>query len=410
LSSERSRLQEIADSAALAAAAELGVSSSDDAIIREVAEAFVFAQDQDVEVDVVLGDDEQDVEVKLSKYWEPLLIHHMNQKALPIKINATASKAGTDNICILALHEKVSDGFEISGEGSIIAEECSVHSNSTSKSSIVLSNKAELTAKSICSGGGVSGSATPKPPLDCPPISDPLVNRSYPNSIHCDHRRMVISGDGNHEHNDDDDDDDDDDDIIKAKKVLQPGNYCGGLTVTNGAEVELESGLYRFLNGPFVVDGHSTITGNYVTLQFTGKKSYVHFKNSSTISFKAMKSGPTAGMLIMADYTVKKNKVFKIQSLDAKEFTGLVYVPNNRVEIGTVASDSEPCAAGGLHGPTCKHCLSSFGQLSDWTAIVAKQIKAFDGVKVVMNADYENSDVPLPQGNGLMGTIVRLSE
>ncbi len=122
-----------------------------------------------------------------------------------------------------------------------------------------------------------------------------------------------------------------------------------------------------------------------------------------------MKSGTTAGMLIIAEKTIDPDAIIKIQSADAKEFTGLVYAPHNHVEIGADTDNGDMCAQGGIHGPKCKHpfpfCVSKFGQFSDWTAIVSKNIKINDGVELVMNADYAGSDIPVPRGIGSGGSI-----
>ena len=121
-----------------------------------------------------------------------------------------------------------------------------------------------------------------------------------------------------------------------------------------------------------------------------------------------------SGILIMSDENTDPDSIFKIQSEDAKEFTGLVYLPNNKVEIGADTSNGDICAKGSLHtgNPNCKHprpyCDTSFGQFSDWTAIVSKNIHINNGVTLVMNADYQNSDIPVPKGMGSSGGNLRL--
>ena len=408
LSRAQSRLQEIADSAALAAATEFGLSSGKDDTIEEAAKAFVYANDQDLKVVVKVDYENQQVEVNLSKYWQPMLLHHVNETILPIRTTSIAKKTGSNNLCILALDEAASASLSIDGISSISAKSCSVYSNSKSSKGIVLASKAKLQALSICSAGGYSGQAkslSPKPIVDCPPVPDPLANRPYPDSEHCDHKKTVISGK--------DDDDDDDDEV----EVLYPGNYCKGVHITGKSEVEFRPGLYRFIKGPLIVDEHSKISGKYITLQFSGKKSHLLFANSSTIELSAMKSGPTAGILIMADQETDPDSVFKIQSEDAKEFTGLVYLPNNKLEIGAGINQSGLCTAfvasckAKNHTAPHDHCITpntSIGQFSDWTAIVAKNISIKDGVTLVMNSNYKDSDIPVPKGLGSKGGILRL--
>ncbi len=82
------------------------------------------------------------------------------------------------------------------------------------------------------------------------------MNRAFSASLHCNHRDTVISA---------------------TNAVLQPGNYCGGVHITDKSVVELLPGLYRFLDSPLIVDNHSKILGKYVTLQLSGRKSHLNF-------------------------------------------------------------------------------------------------------------------------------------
>ena len=388
------RLQKISDSAALAAAAEFGLSSTTVKTITEVAKAYVHAHDKDVNVKVAVDEENSEVTVRLSKFWKPLIIHHIDSQTLPIKTKAVAAKVGTNNLCVLTLHDTDKESLIVLGKSSITAPDCSIHANSLSNNAIVLKNKSKLVAKSICSVGGYSSPAnamTPTPMTDCPTVPDPLVNRTVSASSSCDYTNIIVA---------------------KIKTTLNPGRYCGGLLITDGAEVQLRSGVYKFVDGALVVDNHSKISGKYVTLHFSGSKSKLHFTNASAIELKALDSGPTAGLLIMADKTTDPDTVFKIHSLDAKEFTGLIYTPNNHVEIGADTKAGDTCAVGGIHGPNCKHprefCETSFGQFSDWTAIVSKNLKINDGVTLVMNTDYKNSDVPFPKSLVQAGGLIRL--
>lgn len=388
LNSERSRLQEITDSAALAGAAEFALFNTSKKTIGEVVEAFILAEGSKLIPKILIDEKTQAVEVSVSKYWKPMLIQYFSKTALPIVATAKASSVGSNNLCILALDDVASASLSIEGESSISAQSCSIYSNSGSVKGIAVAGKAKLLAQSICSAGGYSGFASsvkPAPVVDCPRVPDPLIGRSFQTNGNCDYKKTVIAG---------------------GKAVLQPGNYCFGLYITGGAQVELQPGLYNFSMGPLIVDGDSKISGKYVTLQFSGNKTGLELTNESNIEFKAMKTGPTAGMIILAGENVDSDTVFKIHSQDAKEFTGLVYLPDNKVEIGAETDEGDKCSiATRKHkgNPNCKHCVSNIGEFSDWTAIVSKNIEINDGVNLVMNANYESSDVPLPVGIGSSG-------
>ena len=54
-------------------------------------------------------------------------------------------------------------------------------------------------------------------------------------------------------------------------------------------------------------------------------------------------------------------------------------------------------------------CKANVGQFSDWTALVANEIKVTAGVKLMLNTDYTGSDVPVPAGVGPVGGNIALS-
>ena len=91
--------------------------------------------------------------------------------------------------------------------------------------------------------------------------------------------------------------------VSAATETLQPGIYCGGLTVTNGATVTLSPGTFIFRDGPLVVDGASSFKGTDVSIYMKGLNANLTFATASTIHLTAAKSGPLSGILIYDDPT-----------------------------------------------------------------------------------------------------------
>jgi len=178
-------------------------------------------------------------------------------------------------------------------------------------------------------------------------------------------------------------------------------------------------GIYHFKDGNFDVGGRSTIRGKGITLYFSGKKSRLIFRNATRVNLTASESGPMAGFLVYADQSVDPKKVFRVQSIDAKSFTGLVYTPGNKFKIGDDSDGDGNCDIGkddddgdddDDEDDITKGCKSSIGQFSDWTAIVARKIQVTSGVELALNTNYGDSSVPVPNGIGPVGTKVRLSK
>ena len=74
-------------------------------------------------------------------------------------------------------------------------------------------------------------------------------------------------------------------------ETVTPGVYCGGIEVTSGATLNLESGAYILDQGNFAVSGNATVTGAGVTIILSrNRSSYgtVDIRNGSTIAI----SGP----------------------------------------------------------------------------------------------------------------------
>ena len=110
--------------------------------------------------------------------------------------------------------------------------------------------------------------------------------------------------------------------IIGGTRTLDPGTYCGGLIVTNGANVTLREGTYIFNQGPLVVDKGSTLAGDYVGFYFNGDLATMKFDFDSIINLSAPKTGTMAGLLIYSDPKAILGNKFKIFSDNARRLLG----------------------------------------------------------------------------------------
>src|SRR5665647_3990269 len=88
-----------------------------------------------------------------------------------------------------------------------------------------------------------------------------------------------------------------------AHGTLQPGVYCGGLKLTNGAEGILSSGIFIIKNGPLIVDAGASISGTGVGIYLKGSAANLTFDADTTVNLSAPKDGPLAGILIFDDPT-----------------------------------------------------------------------------------------------------------
>ena len=222
---------------------------------------------------------------------------------------------------------------------------------------------------------------TPEPKTDCPVMPDPLAARQPPPITSCNFSDKVVSA---------------------ATETLQPGVYCGGLTVTNGAVVTLNPGIFVFKDGPLLVDGAASLKGSGVSIFMKGANANLTFATASTIHLTASKSGPLSGILIYDDPTGtaapeksgKHAKVGKsprehsILSDDARMLLGTIYMPKGRLIIDA----TKPVA-----------------DRSAYTVLVVQQLDLYEGPNLVLNTDYRASDVPIPEGVGPYGGKIVLA-
>ncbi len=407
--SAHSRLQSAADSAALAAARELYMANSRPEVLKSVAYSFAMTnlgnQAEGVSIDVKIGGRSDataaesaistEVTVTLSKdFGKSLPMPDLTGVIGELTASATARIAGGGRICAIALTKEGKKAIDISGNAQVQAADCAVYSNSIDPSGLSVTKVAKLSSELACSSGGYDGIESnyePLPLTDCPAVSDPLTSRIPPVPTKCDQNNQKISNNN---------------------QILWPGTYCGNLQVSS-SKITLRPGTYIFWDAKVKLHKGTEITGDDVSLVFIGKNSSLDLKNDSSISLSAAKDGPMAGILIYADSEKDSGRSFKIESANARRMIGTIYLPNDELTIGGDKNADGKCDITAADDPAetgSPGCKSNVGEFSDWTALVADKITITSGVKLVLNANYADSDVPVPAGVGPVGGNIALSK
>jgi hypothetical protein len=377
---QKHKLQEAADSAALATTKEAGLTSINNSKIQAIAESYIYAtmgiavdskSAAHLTVTTTASSDQSEIEVGVSYYWEPLILQHLNGSVLPIKVTATAARAGSENLCVIALDNAVKDALLVTKGSSIKANNCAIFSNSSHSSGITTDSRSVVSASTTYSSGGYSGppsSFNPTPVVDAPIIVDPLIDRPEPVSGPCDYPYVFQTG---------------------GKITLSPGRYCGGIDLGGKIVVTLKPGDYIIKDGPLWLGGNATLTGVNVGFFFEGNGPAFDFGASTQISLTAPKTGPLAGILFFEQRSAKPGRTFAIRSKDAEQFEGTVYLSRGYLLVEKA---------------------SRLGQLSNWTAIVANRIKIDSGPQLVINSNFGASDIPTPKGIEGKNSTIRLTK
>jgi Flp pilus assembly protein TadG len=371
----RSMLKDAADASALAAAREFRLGNANTKTLAQVATSnaqdYLALQDLTATVTTSVDLTNRAVSVKLSTV-APTMVLKFVEFATRIEVVSTARMVGGAPICVIGLNTSSNHTVELDKYAQLSAGGCSVYSNSKKPSGLVARDFATIEAAFICSAGGKlklgKGEFSPAPQSDCPVMADPLASRNLPDASGCLKTKANYKG---------------------GTVQLVPGTYCAGVTIDKGAKVVLAPGIYVFKDGPLVVKGGSSLKGTNVALHFVGKNAELDLQTDSQISITAPKSGMMAGILISEDRNNSTNLVHRINSNDAPTLLGTIYLPRGTLYVGAQAPVAEESA---------------------YTIVVANRFRLSEGPTIVLNTNYDETDVPVPDGVGSLSGKTFLSE
>jgi Putative Flp pilus-assembly TadE/G-like len=325
----------------------------------------------EVIIDAEMGEESPTLQVEITKAWQPLFAHFLASRMTPIRVSATATFVGRQNICVLGLSPSTTAGVTLWNNAQLTANNCSVYSNTGGSAGLVVADSGQLRSQLNCVVGGYSidnaKSVEPMPISDCPPLDDPLADRPPPTVGACDFQRYRIT-EGVHE--------------------LIPGVYCGGLSIGGTAKATLANGIYIIKDGPFTVTSSATLTVENAGFYLTGMFSTVWFSANTTISMSAPLEGPLAGLLFFEDRAASGLRIHRIASNNARTLLGTIYTPRGILNIDATAPVADQSA---------------------YTAIIALSLQLQSGPNLILNSDYGATDVPVPEGISGVGQVL-LSE
>lgn len=366
----KGQLQTAADSAAIAGVKELSLSGVTDEQVKAVAESFVYTNLGEVPekdskngaltIDITIAQEKRTVDVAITQEWTPFFLHFIESGVTPVRARAQAKTIGLRLACVLGLAPLTPAGVELWENASLVADGCDVYSNTTTPLGLVVKDDATLKADMICVSGGYvalsPGAVEPKPLTDCPSFDDPLASRPAPKVGGCDHLAMTI---------------------INQNKTLNPGVYCGGLTILGKSKVKLNPGVYIIHNGLLKVSDSASMSGTNVGFYLSGALTLMFFDSGATIDLTAPADGPLAGILFFEDRKAPPLRIHHIGSNNARNLVGTIYLP-----LGILFIDA--------NAPVADN--------SAYTALVVRSLQLSKGPKLVLHSDYKSTNIPVPDG------------
>jgi hypothetical protein len=369
-------------------ARQLQLASATPEKVAAYAKSFIASQINGVTSTIDVDSKAYTVRVRMTANVERLLDISVVGTSMPVAADATAKLSSGLPLCLLGLDGKAADTISLQKEALLTAPGCLVYSNSKSPQGISSKNDAVMKAGYICSAGGkvshANANFTPQPMTDCPVMPDPLAARQPPPEGPCKYLAKIILG---------------------GNETLQPGTYCGGLIIMLGANVKMMPGVYVIKDGPFLVGGNSTLSGEGVGIYLKGLVSNLKFDAETTISLSAPKEGPMSGLLIYDD---PAGATALLNTVVAGKYTKLLSSPREHL----ILSDNARMLLGTIYMPKGRLIIDANKPVADrsaYTVLVVQQLDLYSGPNLVLNSDYSASDVPVPPGVGIYGAKVSIT-
>ena len=261
--------------------------------------------------------------------------------------DATATTVGLVPLCVLNTANVRDSLLELANRSRIEAPECLVHSNRT----ITAKDRSEIRGEAVRAVLSASGNIVPRAGTGAARIDDPFAGLDLRDpGGPCTPVQQV-------------------------GRRIRPGRHCG-ITMTRGpATITLEPGVHWFTSTLATRDDIS-LRGEDVVLVF-GRNGQLDLGGNGQVDLIGRKSGPYAGMVIATsrDRTTR----ITINSTKIRRLEGAIYVPKAILEIAGTGDVARQSA---------------------WTVVVAASLMLTGTPNVYINANYGDSDVPVPGGVG----------
>ncbi len=329
-------VQSAADSAAISAAVGLS-GSNGDALTQASAIAASYGL-AIVENTVQVNHPPQDgpyagatsaVEVVIQQQVPRLFSSLWTSQPLLVAARSTALMPNGGDGCTLAMDPSAAGAITMQGSTQVTLNGCSLFADSKADTALSVGGSASLYADFVGVVGGVSGTSditsTGGIAVGQAPVLDPYASVAMPSFTGCDHKNYVA----------------------KTAVTIDPGVYCGGISLNAGADVTLNPGIYIIDGGSLSVNGGATLSGAAVTLVFTSSSGSnwptVTINGNATVDLTAPKSGAMTGIVMYGDRNIPLGTSYKLNGGSTQTFGGAIDIPTGAINYAGGANTSAAC-------------------------------------------------------------------
>jgi hypothetical protein len=349
---DKSKTQDVADSAALWGAQQLTVTKVG---ADERTTAFAEAQLETLKANATVAVtttvlDGTAIKVSIDTNRPSFFMNLMPLGGFNTHVEAIAEGASLSPLCVLIVGGSAGNDIHMKESSKLQGPACLVHSNHA----VMADGGALIQANTVEASTTASGPISPAASTGAPVIEDPFasLNYGFPLLPLCTN---VVDFD--------------------ISGSLAPGVHPFNYRVKNGSTLTLQPGEHYFC-GDLELKTGATLLGNDVALIFRTGGDW-KTKDGSNINLNGRKSGALAGFVLLVDRG--RGGDFHVNSDPISNITGTIYSPNAKFII-----DGSKKA----------------GASSAWTVIAAEELEATGGANLVISANYSGTDVPVPGGVG----------
>lgn len=366
-SSARKALQNAADSAVLAAAAS--PAGKEQTVVHDFLAAHLGGDDGVVQNEHdhgwthTVSVAENLVELVVNDVYDTSFMRVLGVNAVPIAVIAKASRP-SNSACILILDPAVADALKVVNANSVTSE-CGIQVNSAHKSRAFYAenNGYTFSAPHIAVHGVSklgSGKALNPPPVNgAPVVADPLASMEEPVARTAPCTWPSLQTINSH-----------------TKITINPGVYCGGLTLNTSDDVTLKPGIYTFRDGPFTLNASAKVIGKGVLLYFEDEKSAFLSNGAAIMELSAPTTGKHAGILMFqgrkaAEFDVR----YRLNTAAGSFYDGTIYLPYAVIDWNV---------------------SGSVNAAASYTALIAKVLRLYVSGAVIFKKPGSGTATPAP--------------
>jgi Flp pilus assembly protein TadG len=256
-------------------------------------------------------------------------MHVLGRSAMALTVRASVTNANDGLGCVLSLNPSASGAATAQGSTTVNLNGCSLYDNSSNDTALTVGGSASVHADFVGVVGGVGSTsgitATNGIRTHISPVQDPYADVPAP----------TYSGCKEHNYN------------AHSTITIDPGVYCGGISVNANAVLTLNPGTYILDGGGLTINGGATVNGSGVTLYFTSSSGRdwagVTINGSANVNLTPMTSGNTRGMVVFADRNTPQGTSFKFNGGSSQYFAGAIYAPTGAVQFSGGANSLTTC-------------------------------------------------------------------